>query len=89
MKIDDELNMKFIEPDKKTIGKKIGVCFERIYRRNKKVIDITLKLSKLIVFISFLYTAVVMYAIGQEDLAFKIIVLFALYLIFNKLEGIR
>jgi len=44
--------------------------------------------SKVVFFITFLYTAMVMYKLGDKVTGFMILVIAALYLIFNKIEGI-
>lgn len=52
----------------------------------KKLFTVTLVVSKLVVFVSFLYTSMVLYKLDKTVEALVLLVTIALYLTLNKLE---
>ena len=53
----------------------------------RKFASILLKVSKLFVFLTFIYTAWVMYWLGRYAISGVIVLAVSLFLIFNKLES--
>jgi len=58
-------------------------------RKRKQIIGGVLKASKVVLFITFFYTAWVMYSLGDKITAGIIIGVLLFYLIFNRLEGLE
>jgi len=61
----------------------------KLKKRKLKFATVLLKVTKFIVFFGFIYTANVLYKIGDRLTATIILIVAAVYLILNKLEGLE